>query len=132
MVLIYNHGYHKFKYCTVVYSHRVKAKSLQDANMFPKEFPIAPSFIPYALANVVLLSIIIGGPKRRDSKLPNRTFYIWGADEKFHAAIEKAQGGLVFSFRVCRRGEWGTGGQANGAYLWPSKILVVGQSVGSF
>jgi hypothetical protein len=79
------------------------------------------------LANVVLLSPIIGGPKERDSKLPNRTFYIWGANEKFHAAIEKAQEGLVFFFCVCRRGQWGTGGQANGAYLWLSKILVVGQ-----
>jgi hypothetical protein len=46
MVLIYNHGYHKVKYFTVAYSHRVKAKSLQDANMFPKEFPIAPPFYP--------------------------------------------------------------------------------------
>jgi hypothetical protein len=46
MVSIYNHGYHKVKYCTVVYSDRVRAESLQDANMFPKEFPITPPFYP--------------------------------------------------------------------------------------
>jgi hypothetical protein len=49
MVLIYSHGYYKTKYCTVVYSHRVKAKSLHDANMFTKEFPTAPPFYPICI-----------------------------------------------------------------------------------
>jgi len=32
-----------------------RSKDSQVPGMFPKEFPIAPHFIPYALANVVLL-----------------------------------------------------------------------------
>jgi hypothetical protein len=32
-----------------------RSKDSQVPGMFPKEFPIAPHFIPYTLANVVLL-----------------------------------------------------------------------------
>jgi hypothetical protein len=36
----------------------LKAKSSQVPDMFPEEFPVAPHYIPYALAKVVLLSPI--------------------------------------------------------------------------
>jgi hypothetical protein len=45
---------------------------------FPTCSPTCPpqhlTFIPYVLANVVLLSPILGGPKARISILQNRTF----------------------------------------------------------
>jgi hypothetical protein len=50
----------------------------QVLNMFLK-FPTCPpwhlTFIPYALANDVLHSPILGGPKGRNPILQNRTFY---------------------------------------------------------
>jgi len=56
---VYNvHTFHSnfFFFLLLEWGGVVQANSSQVLDMFPKEFPIALHFIPYALANVVLLS----------------------------------------------------------------------------
>jgi hypothetical protein len=56
----------------------IKAKSSRIPDIFPKEFLVAPHFIPYVLANVVLLFTCIAKPKGRNPILQNRTLYFEG------------------------------------------------------